>query len=92
VSAESEILARASRVQEIADPPRSRDEILTEIAEVVEEIERRWPDGEPADVSESTWFNLRHVRLIHLQWDLEDAPAASGPSTSLTVIRGGRDA
>lgn len=89
MSAESEILARVARVQEVADPVRSRAEILAEIESVVEEIETRWPDGEPDDVSESTWFNIRHTRLMTLQWELDEAVEAKTP---LAVLRGGRDA
>jgi len=89
-----DILARAERATECPRPTKTRGELMVELAsrlDELDELEERWPDGEPEAWLEELRFLTIRLEIRNLRRELEDGYYAADARPHLAAIPGGRD-
>jgi len=86
-----ELFARADALDE--ELP-TREELIAELREALDELERRWPCGEPSDTMERISYHLLHTTIVSNRGALEapEGVCYVDRKPALVAIRGGRDA
>lgn len=84
-----DLLARADRVEQRDEP--TRDELMRELEDALNELETKFPNGEPHGEGQLRYGTLM-LRVTVRKMCLEDGDYATEPVPVLTLVVGGADA